>query len=135
MNLPPPTRPSFSPARRWAIGFDVTLRTLLVLAVVVMLNFLAANFFHRFFLSPQTSVKLSSRTVTVLHSITNSVKVTLYFDTKDEFYPDIVALLNEYRAVNKNISIRTVDFIQDPGEAEKVKAQYKLASSADKEPA
>ncbi|HZI31035.1 MAG TPA: DUF4350 domain-containing protein, partial [Candidatus Binatia bacterium] len=69
----------------------------------------------------------------VLHSMTNSVKVTLYFDTKDEFFPDIIALLNEYRAENKNITIRTVDYIRDAGEAEKVKEHYKLASSTDKD--
>jgi len=127
------SRPSFSPANRWKIGLDVALRTALVLAVVVMANYLGAKFFHRFYLSSQTRVALSSRTLTVLRSITNVVTVTLYFDRKDEFYPDIVALLNEYRAVNKNISLRTVDFVRDAGEAEKVKAQYKLTGTADKD--
>lgn len=127
------SRPSFSPASRWRIGLDMGLRTLLVTAVVVMANYLGSIFFHRYFLSSQTSVKLSSRTDTVLHSITNTVKVTLYFDKSDEFYPDILALLDEYHAVNPKISIRTVDYVVDPGEAEKVKAQYKLASSADKD--
>ena len=127
------SRPSFSPASRWGIGFDVVLRTALVLAVVVMVNYLGAKFFHRFYLSSQTRVALSSRTLNVLRSMTNAVSVTLYFDRKDEFYPDIVALLNEYRAVNKNISLRTVDFVRDAGEAEKVKAQYKLTGTADKD--
>ena len=134
MSAEPKSRPSFSPASRWKIGFDVALRTALVLAVVVMVNYLGGKFFHRFFLSSQTSVKLSSRTVAALHSMTNTVKVTLYFDTaKEEFFPDIAALLNEYRAVNKNISLRIVDYVQDPGEAEKVKAQYKLAGTDDKD--
>jgi hypothetical protein len=134
MSADPKSRPSFSAASRWQIGFDVVLRTALVLAVVVMVNYLGGRFYHRFFLSAQTSVKLSSRTVTALHSVTNAVKVTLFFDTaNEEFYPDIVALLNEYRAVNKNISIRTVDYVQDPGEAEKVKAQYKLAGADNKD--
>jgi len=127
------SRPSFSPASRWGIGFDVVLRTALVLAVVVMANYLGAKFFQRFYLSSQTRVALSSRTVNVLRSMTNVVDVTLYFDRKDEFYPDIVALLNEYRAANKNISLRTVDFVRDAGEAEKVKAQYKLTGTADKD--
>jgi hypothetical protein len=133
MTTNPQSRPSFSPASRWKIGLDVALRTALVLAVVVMLNYLGAKFFHRFYLSSQTRVALSSRTVNVLRSMTNVVDVTLYFDRKDEFYPDIVALLNEYRAVNKNISIRTVDFVRDAGAAEKVKAQYKLTGAADKD--
>ena len=134
MSADPKSRPSFSAASRWQIGLDVALRTALVLAVVVMVNYLGSRFYHRFFLSAQTSVKLSSRTVTALHSVTNAVKVTLFFDTaNEEFYPDIVALLNEYRAVNKNISIRTVDYVQDPGEAEKVKAKYKLAGADNKD--
>ena len=57
---PSATRPSFSPAHRWAIGFDVLLRSVLVLAVVVMVNFLAARFYHRCFLSPQTRIVLIS---------------------------------------------------------------------------
>jgi hypothetical protein len=58
--------------------------------------------------------------------------VTLYYDRKNDFYPDIVALLNEYRLVNPRISIRTVDYVRDAGEAEKVKEQYKLNSQTDK---
>lgn len=133
MSNPKPSRPSFSPAARWRIGFDVVLRTVLVLAVIVMVNFISAKFYHRFFLSSSTQVVLSSRTLNVLHSVTNSVKVTLYFDHRSEFFPDVLALLNEYRAINKNISIRVVDFLENPGEAEKVKAQYKLGSAADKD--
>jgi len=128
----PPASPSFSPRRRWKIGFDVALRTALVLAVVVMVNFLAAQFYHRYYLSPQTRLELSSRTVSVLHALTNRVAVTLYYDQHDDFYPDIVALLNEYRSVNPGISVRTVDYLRDAGLAEKVKAQYKLDSTVDK---
>ena len=125
-------RPSFSAASRVRIALDVALRTALVLAVVVMVNFLAAKFFHRFYLSSQTRMALSSRTLNVLHSLTNRVTVTLYYDRKDDFYPDIAALLNEYRAANKNISIRTVDYVRDAGEAEKAKAQYRLNAATDK---
>ena len=126
------SRPSFSPGSRWKIGLDAALRTALVLAVVVMLNYVGAKFYHRYYLSQQTRVTLSSRTLTVLHSLTNRVSVTLYFDRKDEFYPDILALLDEYRTANKNISVRTVDYVRDAGEAEKVKAQYRLAGANEK---
>ena len=67
------SQPSFSPGRRWKIGCDVVVRTALVLAVVVMVNYLGAKFFGRFYLSSQTQVKLSSRTLSVVHSITNRV--------------------------------------------------------------
>ena len=124
-------RPSFSPANRWKIGFDMVLRTVLVLAVAVMLNYLGAQFFYRYYSSSQTHSALSSRTLAVLATLTNHVDVTLYYDTRDSenFYPNILALLNEYRAANKNISVRTVDYSNDPGAAEKTKVQYNLPAA------
>src|ERR1019366_10631478 len=125
MSAQPKFKPSFSRASRWQIGLDVVVRTALVLAVAVMVNYLGAKFFHRFYLSSQTEVQLSSRTLAVLRSLTNRVDVTLYYDRKADFYPTIVALLDEYRAANKNITVRTVDYVGDRGEAEKVKEKYR----------
>lgn len=126
-------KPSFTPGRRWAIGSDVLVRTILVLAVVVMVNYLGAKFYGRFYLSSQTRVELSSRTLGVVHSLTNHVAVTVYYDKTDSWYPMLIALLNEYRSANPNISVQTVDYVRDPGEAQKVKAQYKLSSAKDKD--
>ena len=123
---------SFTPGRRWKIGFDLVVRTVLVLAVVVMANYLGALFSKRFYLSSQTRIQISPRTVDVLRSMTNHVMVTLYYDTQDDFYPTILSLLNEYRAVNPDISIRTVDYVRDAGEAEKIKAKYDLNLPTDK---
>ena len=127
------SQPSFSPGRRWKIGFDVVVRTALVLAVVVMVNYLGAKFFGRFYLSSQTQMKLFPRSLSVVHSITNRVVVTVYYDKTDDWYPTIIALLNEYRSANPNIFVKTVDYIRDAGEAEKVKEQYKLGSAKDKD--
>jgi hypothetical protein len=99
----------------------------------VMLNYLGAQFFHRFYLSSQTRVELSSRTLAVLQSLTNRVTVTLYYDKRDEFYPAIVALLNEYRSANPKIIVNAVDYVRDAGAAEKVKEQYKLDAATDKD--
>lgn len=134
MAAAPKSRPSFSAASRWQIGFDVVLRTALVLAVVVMVNYLGVRFYHRFYLSTQTRVQLSPRTLSVLRSLTNRVDVTLYYDRQDEFLPDIEGLLDEYKAKDPRISVRLVDYINDPGAAEKVKAQYRqyFTSQADK---
>jgi len=130
MSDPLSHRPSFSAASRWKIALDVALRTALVVAVVGMLNYVGAKFSHRFYWSSQTGVHLSSRTAAVLRSLTNAVTVTLYYDRKDEFFPDIAGLLNEYRSLNRNISLRTVDYVRDAGEAEKIKQQYRQYFSA-----
>jgi hypothetical protein len=133
MPTPSKSPPSFSRVRRWRIGFDVLLRTALVLAVVVMVNYLGAQFFHRFYMSSQTKVELSPRTLSVLHSITNRINVTLYYDKTDEMFPTIAALLKEYQAANPKISVKTVDYVRDAGEAQKIKEHYKLSAQTDKD--
>jgi hypothetical protein len=91
-------------------------------------------------LSSQTYTELSSRTLNVLRSLTNHVDVILYYnrrpdDDKPNFYSDVVTLLKEYQAANKNISVKTVDYVRDPGQAEIVKEQYRqyFGSQADKD--
>jgi hypothetical protein len=37
----PKSKPSFTSRRKWGVGFDVGVRTLVVVAVLVMLNHLA----------------------------------------------------------------------------------------------
>ena len=124
-------QPSFSPGRRWKIGLDVVVRTTLVLAVVVMANFLGAQFSGRFHVSLRAQ-QLSPRTLSVVRSITNKVAVTVYYDKSDDWYPMIMSLLNEYRSANPNISIKAVDYTIDAGDAEKTKEKYKLSSVKDK---
>ena len=41
----------------------------------------------------------------------------MYYDKTDDWYPTIIALLNEYRSANPNISVKTVDYLRDAGEA------------------
>jgi hypothetical protein len=130
--MPDNTQPSFSSGGRWKIGFEMLLRTVLVLAVVVMVNYIGALFFERFYLSSQTRFQLSTRTRSILHTVTNNVMVTLYYDRQDSFYPEMVAMLNEYSVINPKISFKTVDYVRDAGAAEKVKEQYGLKSVKDK---
>ena len=77
MAAEPQSKPSFTPRRKWGVGFDVIVRTLVVLVVIVMLNHLGALFFHRQYLSETTKMELSSRTQNFLSALTNEVKVTI----------------------------------------------------------
>ena len=130
--LTPNLKPSFSPRRKWGIGLDVFMRTVVVLAVVVMVNYLGSRHFQRLYLSSQTRIQLSSHTVEVLHTLTNQVKVTLYYDKEDSLFSTVSALLAEYRNVNPRVSVAAVDYNRDPGAAQKIKDAYKLGSATDK---
>jgi ABC-type uncharacterized transport system len=68
--------------------------------------------------------------VKFLHTITNSVKVTLYYDKEDPFYSTIAELLNEYRAANPKISLRILDYRRDPGAAQLLRTNYSFLGLA-----
>lgn len=130
----PQSRPSFSPYRKWGVGLHIVVLVLVVLSVVVMANYISLNYFLRFHLSAHSRIELSPRTIGLLKAITNQVQVTLYYDTKDEeaLYSTVLDLLNEYRLVNPRIKVQTVDYMHDPGLAQKTKAKYNLSARTDK---
>ncbi|HZR17820.1 MAG TPA: Gldg family protein, partial [Verrucomicrobiae bacterium] len=117
-------KPSFSPFRKWVIALNVGLVVALVFGVVVMVNYVSRQYFLRLHVSTQSKVTLFPRTVKFLAGLTNSVKVTLYYDKEDPFYSTIAELLNEYHTVNRKISIRIVDYKRDPGAAQVLRTNY-----------
>jgi hypothetical protein len=124
MSDAPKMRPSFSTGGRWRIGLDAVLRTVLVLAVVVMVNYLGARFYQRFHLSQRTHMALSSSTLNVLRGVTNRLDIILYYDRRGQFYQDVADLVAEYRGANKNISVQTVDYEREPDPAKMVNDKY-----------
>jgi ABC-2 type transport system permease protein len=121
-------KPSFSPARRLGIAVSVTVATLAVLASIVMVNYLSQQIFRRYQLSSNTRMQLSTRTTSLLHSLTNQVQVTVYCSKDESFFPDMADLLKEYTSANPKISVRYIDYDSDPGAAEDFKIKYKLGS-------
>ena len=125
--------PSFSPGRKWSTGFGVLAGLVATLAIVVMVNYISRNyFFHRAVVSSQTRVQLSPQTLGLIRSITNQVKVTLYYDRKDILFSTVNALVNEYRLASPKITVETVDYTGSPAEAQRVKIKYKLDAPTDK---
>ena len=132
MATEPSPRPSFSPGRRWRIGFSVVVMTLAVFAVVVMVNYLGTQFFRRYYLSSLTRIALSTRTASVLQSLTNRVQVTVYCSREESFFGDVANLLKEYTSANPKISVRYIDYDREPGAAEEFKIKYNLGTSTNK---
>ena len=115
-------------ARRWTLSLNVLLSILAVLALVAMVNYLAARHFHRIPISELARMELSGQTRRILQSVTNNVKVTIYYDRTDDLYEMVNGLLKEYKFANGRVGVETVDYVKDPAAAQRVKAQYQLAS-------
>lgn len=134
MATAPQSKPSFTPRRKWGVGVDITIRTLVVLAVLVMINHLAAVFFHREHLSSATKDELTPLTKNVLRSVTNEVKVIIYHNPhRDDLQAQVAGLLREYQALNPLISVRAVDYLRDVTEALKVKKDFQLPDATEAE--
>ena len=125
-------KPSFSPWRRWGIILNLIVLVVLVLAVVVMVNYLSRECFWRFHVSTRTQMELSPATKSLLKSLTNHVLVTLYYDKDDALYGPVHDLLNEYSLETPRITVQTVDYTRDAGAAQKLKAKYHLEDGTDK---
>jgi hypothetical protein len=119
--------PSFSAGRRWNTGFHVGVSVVAALAIVVMANYLAARHFVRWKWVGESQPALSAQTLGVLHSLTNQIRVTVFFDREAPLYGPVVALLNDYQAACAKIKVQKIDYLREPAAAEQIKQKYRLS--------
>ncbi len=125
-------RSSFSFTRRWGVRLNVLLSIVAMAALVGMVNYLAARHFERLPLSGKALAPFSPLTRQVLASVTNEVRVTVFYDKDEPLYNSIWALLKEYKFANPRIILQNVDYERDPSAALLVKATYKLTAPSAK---
>ncbi len=133
MNGDDRTPPSFSLLRRWGAALNLLITVTAVLALVAMVNYLAIRHFKRAHWAKHTEGDLSPRTRQVLASLTNMVKVTVYFNSDDVLFPRVKGLLKEYQFASPHIQLNFVDYVRDITAAKKVKEDYKLSESSDRD--
>src|SRR5881628_2292586 len=75
--------PSFSPARKWAIALNVLASCATLLALVLMVNYLASRHFQRYQWMADERYRLSPLTVKMLEGLTKEVKVIVFFDPEN----------------------------------------------------
>lgn len=125
--------PTFSPAHKWSLSLNTALSLAAVLALVLMVNYLAARHFKRWPLSARNPAELSQLTRRVLAGITNQVRITVYFSKREPLYEMTRDLLKSYRLANERLAVDLVDYERDPGAAQAVKARYKLSDKTDRD--
>jgi hypothetical protein len=131
MTSAPP--PSFSPGRKWNITLNTVLLVLSVVALLAMVNYLVARHSQRFDWSGSGRIELSPRTRQVLASVTNEVKVILYFDRREPLFKMSLSLLKAYAEVNPRLVIETIDYTRDTSAALAAKSKYKLIEKSDRD--
>lgn len=123
-------KPSFSRAQKWSIGIHVFLSVAALLAVVVMLNYLAHRHNQRIYLSNASQHKLTPLTLQVLDSLTNQVKIIAFYDRREPLFGAVSGLLKEYRDRSPKVDLEFVDY-RMPGRAEAIRNQYRITSGGE----
>ena len=111
---------SFSGWRRWSIGFNVVLSTVALLAILVMVNYLALQFSWRFSLGESANPRLTPLTQRVITSLTNTVSLIVFFDRSEGLFGPVRELAKEYEARSPRIKVEFIDY-RMPGRAEMIR--------------
>ncbi len=108
----------------------ITLSTgaalLLALALTLMVNYLSFRHYYRADWSRTQLYKLSSKTTSLLESLTKSVEVTVFFQPGNVLYEDIHNLLREYQFHSSRLNIQWVDPDRDIAQTEELAVKYQV---------
>lgn len=123
------SQPSFWPGRKWRIGSNIALATVALLATLIMINFIAARHFKQFELNAAGQEPLSPLTLRVLDSLTNKVKVLVFYDRRQPLYSAVSKVLNKFQVRCPKLDIEYVDYNFYPGRAEEIRTTYDFDTS------
>jgi hypothetical protein len=128
--------PSSKPAeiKRWRIGLNVVLQTIIVAVIVLLLNYLGFNRYKRWDLSGHNRYALSELTKKLLRSLKKEVKIYVFFSPTSqsagsELYYDLQNLLKEYEFAGKRkVQIETVDPYRDLTRTRELQVKYNFGA-------
>lgn len=129
--MPPESSPpSFSARHKWTVVANVAASVLALLAIVVMANYIAARHDKRLYVAQSSIPTLSPATLRVLGSVTNSIKVIVFFDRREPLFNAVSLLVKEYQARCPKLDIEFVDY-HFPGRAAAIRNEYQLTSPSE----
>jgi hypothetical protein len=123
--------PSFSSSQRWKIGLNVVTSVLALVAVLLMVNYLASRHPRRFQWTSDSRFQLSPMTKEVLRSVTNQVRIIVFFDRTKPLYDLVSDLLAQYQNACPRLQVEYVDYERSLGRARDVQAEYGLLAAAE----
>jgi ABC-2 type transport system permease protein len=118
-----------SEARRFSGRANVLMSSLLVVAIALMLNYLAFRHYQRWDWTTAGSFTLSERTETVLRDLPADVEVYLVMSSAEGNYQDLRELLERYRAISQHVVLHFVDPDREPSEYQLVRERFHLGNA------
>ncbi|MBK9138376.1 MAG: GldG family protein [Verrucomicrobia bacterium] len=108
---------------------NLALSVIGLLAIAVMVNYLAQRHYTRLHWTGDARFNLSPPTLRLLESLTNDVQVTMLFDRGEPVFGAVAGLLKEYEHQSPRIRVRHVDYHRDLAGAELLANRFNLTSA------
>jgi len=103
---------TFLGERSTKYGTSTVLASLIFIAILAILNFLAYRHNHRFDLTSERVFSLSPQSVQVLNGLTNDLRMEAFVEGGTN--PDLDDLLRNYSAASSKVSFRLIDPDREP---------------------
>jgi ABC-type uncharacterized transport system involved in gliding motility auxiliary subunit len=120
--------------QRLRIGANVVLQTIIVAAIVLMINYVGFNRYQRWDLSRFNKYALSELTKKLLRSLKKEVKIYVFFSPASqsagsELYSDVQNLLKEYEFAGKRkIQVETLDPYRNLTRTRELQVKYNFGA-------
>ena len=110
--------------RRAVAASTLSVGVLLAMALLVLVNYFAWKYYHRFDWTSTQLYSLSEKTENVVGSMQQPVDITVFTSPGASLAEQAQELLERYRALSPKIRVREVDPIKNLSEAERLLEQY-----------
>ena len=105
-------------------GSTLGAAALLAAAVLLMVNYLGARHYQRFDWTSSKLYSLSEKTLNLLHGLDEDIEFVVFINPEHNLYHPVKELLERYSAASPAISVREIDPVRDPLEAQKLLERY-----------
>lgn len=119
------TMKGFSARRSTRLGADSFLMAGLFIAILVLLNFIAARHFMRWDLSSAETFTLAPQTVKILKSLKGDLRLLAFFPEKSNAGIAARDLLENYRVQSRKVTVEMID----PDKKPEIARQYKVTEN------
>lgn len=129
MNLGPPFSILSCRIRRLLLRANLLTLILLGLILFGMVNYLSIRHYTRVHWSRNPHARLSEKSIRLLESITDDIRIVALLRPTHDAYREVTALLPEYAAQASHVSVEIVDPDRDLARTEQLARQYQLGES------
>ena len=124
---PEPTFPEKRPSRsRWVQDSTLGAGAVLILALFVLVNYLAIRHYQRFDWTSNKIYSLSSKSLNIVEGITDEIDLVIFISPESPIYGPVGELLSSYAAGNSKLRKREVDPAKNLIEAQRLVQRYNI---------